>query len=284
MTLADYQVEIGGVVLGPGTPYLIHDYKGLGIGEVRSGDVARPQRDGDHYGLDTRAGRVVTLKMTIIGDTPADAMQNFDTLAGQWWLRDGENERMLRFKVPGRAEQVVKGRPRRLPADMSRLLSRRIVVTAEFKSAHAPVFSADTTTGNALLPPLPGGRSYPRVYPLVYGDGSAGTGSLYVVNDGNYPTTPSLRINGPCSNPVVEQVALGRFLRFDIVLAATDYLDVDFEYRSVLLNGTTNKRSVLSNDSRWWDFDPGTTEVRFRADVYEENAVAAFTWRSAWVT
>jgi TP901 family phage tail tape measure protein len=263
--LLDWQVSVGGVVLGPGTAYLIHDYTGLGASDVRSSDVERPQDDGDFYGTDLRASRNVELPITVTGTTASDAYANVQTLLKAWWTRSTENTRPLNFKLPGQPEMILDGRPRRAPADtLASLKSRIVPMTLEYYSATAPVLSATQKSATALAPTAAGGRAYPRVYPMTYG-GTGAANSVTVTNAGTYRTRPVITITGPAVNPSIQNVTQGKTLSFAISVASGDTLVIDTDARSVLLNGTASRRSALVAGSQWWDLDPGASQITYAA-------------------
>jgi hypothetical protein len=70
-------------------------------------------------------------------------------------------------------------------------------------------------------------------------------------------------------------------MSFDITIADGDFLWIDTETRSVLLNGTASRfPNKSSND--WIDLQPGVNEITFRAST-PSAASMTMSFRSAWV-
>lgn len=128
-----------------------------------------------------------------------------------------------------------------------------------------------------------GGFSYPYSYPYSYG-GTGGTGDA-VVNGGDAPSWPLLRLYGPITLPIVENLTLGRGLYFATTLAAGDFLEIDTEARTVLMNGVVGaSRYGLLNAaaSSWWPLEPGTNAIRLRAQAFDTGARVELTYRNRY--
>ncbi|MDF9813027.1 hypothetical protein [Streptomyces sp. SPB162] len=69
--LSLWQIDFAGVVLGPGTPFIVSDVQGLGAAELRTQDVLNPSDDGAFPGVDLYASRSVRIEAGI--STPGDA-------------------------------------------------------------------------------------------------------------------------------------------------------------------------------------------------------------------
>jgi len=282
MALNDWQVSIGNVLLGPGTDYLVLGVEGLGIPGVRSTDSPRPNRRGDFYGNDQLDSRAVQVKVIVRGDSPEDTLTNFRALTGEWYLHEGEDTRPLDLKLPGFPDVRLIGRPRRVAADpFDRLKSRRIDATLEYYVADPVLYSATINTLETNLQVVPGGRTYPRTYPRAYGSGTSNI--ISANNSGNHPTPAVFTVYGPCVGPRIEHVTQGRALDFALTLPAGDFLEVDTDARSVLQNGTANRRASMTPDSEWFEMSAGSNDIRFTADGYDALARLTLDWRDGWV-
>lgn len=129
-----------------------------------------------------------------------------------------------------------------------------------------------------------GGAAMPMVFPLVFTGAGGTTGIVTVTNAGTYPAKPVLRVTGPVSDPVLENITTGRRLMLTgLTLSAGDYLDIDMDARTVTLNGSTSRRGYVAAGSDWWTLDPGDNAVRFGASAYNATAQLQVTAASAWV-
>ncbi len=124
-------------------------------------------------------------------------------------------------------------------------------------------------TGSTALPSSTGGLTYPFTYPFTY-DAVTVAGQVSLLNPGNETGPVRLRIDGPCTGPVVTHVASGRSVVFSssLVLSAGEWLSIDMDAHTVYGNGTANRRQyVLSDD--WSGFEPGANTWSFTAAVYD---------------
>lgn len=119
------------------------------------------------------------------------------------------------------------------------------------------------------------GRGYNRSYPMSYG-GSGSSPSASINNTGNRPTPGLLTIAGPGTNPRVTSDNEGKTLRVQISLAGGDVLVLDLAERTVTLNGSTNRRNLLTADSRWWLIQPGINSIRYAADDITSQLTVSF--------
>lgn len=118
-----------------------------------------------------------------------------------------------------------------------------------------------------------GGRTYPRVYPLVYGTTALGSGNqVLLVNVGTAPTYPVFTINGPlASGWRLENSTTGAEESFDIDLSTGDILTIDNGTRQAYLNGNL-VNGLLNGD--WWSLAAGGNVIKLFGDY---NATASFT-------
>ena len=282
---SDYTMQIGdGLVIGAGTEYIVTEVDGFGIPAVRNGDTPRPSDRGSFFGRDFIGHRMVTVKVTVVGDSDSDALDNLEALFAAWQLAtpDGDAYMPLRFQVPGRDTRRFHGRPRDAAVDETAIQGAQIPVTLLFATADPSIFSDDLSSDTVPLADPGGGRSYPLTFPRVFGSGGVAGGVIFATNQGNYATRPVATIVGPCVNPSIENVDTGEVMAFTITLASTDTLVVDFDARTVELNGAS-RYSTKTTASTWFELAPGTTEIHFTASSFTAGAELTLEWRSAWM-
>lgn len=271
------------LVMGPGTPYLVTEPDGFGIPTVRNGDLPRPSDRGAYFGRDFIGQRMVTLKVTVGGTSPTDAVAKLQALFAAWQLAtpDGSAYMPLKFKLPGQDVQRFHGRPRDAVPDYTMVQGSQIPVTLLFATADPSVLDDTLSSMSAPLQNVGTGRTYPRTYPRVYGAGASG-GIILANNAGNFNTRPVATIVGPCVNPIVTNFTTGEFMQLAISLGATDTLVIDFDARTINLNGSS-RYSTKASGSTWFELAPGTTEVHFNANAFSLGSTLTLTWRSAWM-
>lgn len=280
----DFTVAIAdALLLDEANGYIVGNVDGFGIPQVRNGDNPAPSDRGSYFGRDFIGQRMFTVSLTVVGDDPSDALDNYEALMGAWQLDtpDSTASMPLRFKLPGRDPRRVNGRPRDVAADMSTLQASQIPCTLLFATSDPSILSDSLNTNVVGLQNVGTGRTYPLTFPRVYGGGSSG-GTILAVNSGNYPTRPVATIGGPCVNPRIENIGTGEFMELVIALGSSDLLVIDFDAKTIELNGAS-RYSAKTFDSTWWELAPGTTDVHFTANAFTLGATCELDWRSAWM-
>lgn len=294
MTISqDWQLQYRDLLIGPDSPYDAPVIDGLAaIPELRSNDRARLRRHGELAGDDFLGGRTLTL--TLAFKDPADCTEaTLDQVFGQNMhalrlaFRPGEAEEPLSLQIPGVAWGApgpvrVNCRPRRMAATIDRRWGRRVPAFAvELHATDPRIYDDAEQTGLAALPSPSGGLTFPVTPPLVFGTVSTG-GTILADNAGTFPTPVQFRIDGPVTNPRVENVTLGRALQLTYTLDASEHLLIDSDTRTVMLGGTASRYSALGEAPEWFDLAPGVNEIKFSALTATAGTLTA-SWRSAWI-
>lgn len=278
----DWQLSINGLVMGPGTQYIVNSVDGFGIPEVRDGDVARPQDIGDFYGQEYIGNRTVTPVVTITAwdGTFVTAQGLYDALVAAWQV-DGSNTTNtapLTVTRTGINAQRWNGRPRRLASVTTSQASGIIYCTLEYVCADPRIYDDALSTGTTGLPASTVGLTYPRTYPRVYGTASS-AGVIAALNSGNIAVYPLATITGPCTGPILTNGTTGARIASTLTLGASDVMVVDFDQKTITFNGA--QRWALTQDSAWWSLAAGTTNVLFNASGFSAGASLSLSWRSA---
>lgn len=138
-----------------------------------------------------------------------------------------------------------------------------------------------TASGSASTGQSTGGRSYSKVYPLVYtGTANIGAGTVVINNVGTTPSPPMSRITGPITTGwSLNNNTTGERLSFDRSLAAGEVLEIDHKNHTAMVSGSN---VVASKRGTWWDIEPGINNIVL--SVTEQNPTAQFTVTaaSAW--
>lgn len=101
----------------------------------------------------------------------------------------------------------------------------------------------------------------------------------YIINNGNRPTPAVCTIAGPVVDPRIINDTDSKSLNFSITLLGDETLIVDLVNRTVLFNGTVNRRDALTT-SDWFLFNPGSTFIRFGGSSGSGTLTVAY--RDAW--
>ncbi len=280
----DYEIEFRGLLTGGDTGAALVQIEGLvDLPSVRSADQILLRRHGAHPGDDFVDARSIVLTYELHADSSAgfaELVQDMQTA-----FAPGGAEIPLVFQIPGlaggeKAQVWARCKRRQLPVALD-WFYRIPTATFELVATDPLIYSASESTETTSLPSAGGGVTFPMVAPITFGTVSTG-GSIFAENAGSFDADVTLRIDGPVTNPRVENLAADRTIAVNLTLATGEYLVIDTKARTVLLNGTASRYSSLDSSSRWWSLAPGTSEIRFRASTPTVATLAA-AWRSAWL-
>lgn len=250
---------------------------------VRSSDEPRGFSDGTFYGRDFLAGRTIGVDLSFV--TGSEAFRTIVEAAKAALVPQGGESTdalPLTFTLPGLAPRRVYCRLRRRSLPITLEYTFGVAKGAvEFYAGDPRIYDDQASMASISLAALPSGLTFNLAFNLSFG-GAVQPNSASVVNAGTVSTKPVITIQGPVTNPVVQNATTGKSLRFNLTLAANDILTVDTDVRSVVLNGTASRRGTLSYDSVWWDLQPGQNTILFSADAVTA-AVVQIIWRSAYL-
>jgi hypothetical protein len=295
LELADWQYDLGGVVIGAGTPVQVIETTGLGRPPVRDNDVDQPSMDGSFAGPDYWAGRQVQFDAAI--KIPGDPAACYDMVAAIQAATDAAAVRLaggqgmaLRIKRPGGAAKMLTVRARKVDPEYRQVVHGYVPLDMEFL-AHDPTFYADQeSVADIPLGWLTGGGfAAPVVAPIFVQDGTvAAVRPGWVTNAGTTDTWPVIRITGPCANVSIIHVPTGRTLALPtLTLAVGRWIEIDTRpgYRTVTWDNGGNASTYLSPSSRidLFSLPPGTSEMRWTAFDATNTARLRLTWRDAYV-
>ena len=137
-------------------------------------------------------------------------------------------------------------------------------------------------SGSTALPATSGGLTVPFTAPFAVAS-TVVAGQVALTNPGNYNGPVSLRIDGPCTGPVITHVGSGLALTFSssLVLGAGEWLDVDMEKRTALANGQSSRNGWITGRG-WSQFEPGGNIWAFTAAGYDAGSLLTVTATPAW--
>lgn len=150
-----------------------------------------------------------------------------------------------------------------------------------------PIYAPDpvryATAGQSVqltLPQAGAGQSYPITYPVAYAPNSGGDAILS--NQGDSEVWPTLRIDGPVTNPVIENVTTGEVLSLSITLGTGEWLDINGRDEIVTLDGTTSRRTAVQAGSLFPTVPSGDSSWQFRSSDTASPAVLTVTYADGW--
>lgn len=283
----DFQIEWRGIRMGgPGDAIGVTSMSGFGdLPGVNVADRDRLRAHGLTAGDDFLGGRTVTADLRLDSTTLEEVRLATERLANS--LTPGEGETPLVVQIPGvaggrKVRLLARARAKALPVQLGYEIGD-VTAAIMWEATDPRLYDAEDTVQSVGLPSGGGGLDVPVEVPASL-TAQTESGSITVVNAGNFSSPWSARIDGPALNPVIRNVTTGLSIGFTIDLADGEWLDVDTAgARSVLLNGTSSRYYTITPGSTWWDMEPGQTELAFRAST-TTTAALTVTSRSAWTS
>lgn len=280
-----FQWDFNGLLLGDGTPYNILQVEGLdSMPAIQQGDVNRGRDTGQYQGVYYVGGREVTVTLEVQDTTAAAFRTDMDNL-GLAFTPAPTNELPLYYNLPGmpQSSRLVWVRPIDRPNVIDQnYLFNKAKLQLRLWATDPRSYDSTLQSAVATLPASNGGAAWPWTWPVSWGS-SSGSGTVNVVNAGNFETRPVISIAGPVDNPTIANNTTGLSLTFLISLVSTDVLTVDFLNKTVILNGTASRRNTMTSASSWWTLPPGTSVFAYHANTVQVGSLATIYWQSAWL-
>lgn len=282
--LSDFQVDFDGLIMGPGTPYGITLMGGfLDMAGVRANYTPRARAHGGYTEPHYADGATYDLEM----DVTATASTSFaDAVAA---LQSGtypqQTTRLLRFKMPGQDVRLMNVQcvRRSIPVEQAFTFGMANKAALQFY-APDPLKYGEQLYDTTGLATSSGGLTYPLTYPLNYG--SAGNlGRITATNPGSADASLILTVSGPIDAQgfSVTTIEDGVTLTYNAALGANDTVVIDTRVGSVILNGTADRRALLSYSQ--WPVIPAnsTRTIQFSAlGSYQPAASLQAAWSPAF--
>lgn len=275
----EVQVEVNGLMLGPGTPYLVRDFNPYAK-SARASVSPRPWSAGGWSGREDVEVVAIPLRLEIDTDNAAGWLAAQQDLAAA--MRASSTDVVLRWRLGG-ADQRMYVRPRMAAPTVQDVGVGWGPVECSLEALDPLIYAdAETVVTDLGLPTFSGGLRVPHTVPFTI-PGVATGGTAELTNHGKAPVGLVLRIDGPAPSPVLTLTPDGEDTqRLDLALTvgADQWLDVDTRRRSVLLNGTASRRGDMSG--QWLTLPPGTSVLSWTCAAYNPDATLAVRFRSAW--
>ena len=283
--IANYSFSFNNQVFGGiGSPYQIQSVDGLeGLPGIRSQDDNRGYADGMFSGRDFLGGREISIIFNVFASATASAQANFNTIQ-QALLPQSSGTTPLYFILSNaETEQVINARVRGLRASVDPNYTYGYITAQVIFFCPDPAYYSSNQQTASLDYTPPTGRTYNRVYNLVYGGGSA-TITTNIENNGWTATYPLITLNGPITNPILGNQTEGLALNFICALTDADTLVVDLYNKLVTLNGAPARN--LLGAGNWFSAQPGTNLFYLTGNAGSTvigTTGATVTWQSAYI-
>ncbi len=283
-SLLNYQFAWNNFLFGNGTPHVLMSVDGLqDLPQIRNQDDDQGYSDGMFSGNDFFGGRTITFTLATYATAGGNtARQNFLLLKAAL-LPQSSGTAPLQFQLPGSSLQRINARVRTalIPIDANYTFGQ---INSQFTFfCPDPKFYDDTLFTSTLSFNAPTGRSYNRIYPLVYGAGGGNTSYTAVANTGWATSYPVITINGPIINPTIGNFTTGISITITGTFVSTDVIVVDLASKLVTVNGAT-ARNLVTGASKWFNAPAGTSQFYLTGTGTTPGTTnATVAYRSAYV-
>lgn len=280
MPLLEGQLQVRDLVMGPGTPYSVQGGFNPWVSTARVDQAASRSWDhGSWSGAEWRDDVVVPIPVLVEAESRDAAGWTAAHQALAAAFAPSHTDIELRWCLGG-AEYVMFGRPRVVEPDPSLIGLGMAHTRCAFAALDPRIYSGAETVESTGLPSASGGLTWPVAWPQVW-SAVVSSGRIQAFNAGVTATRPRLVIYGPITGPRVTLVGTGQTLAWDMTLAAGQWLDVDTDRRTSLINGQVSRSGQMTS-RQWFELPQGSSELAFDAAVYGADASLLVAYRSAW--
>jgi len=145
------------------------------------------------------------------------------------------------------------------------------------------IYSQIETTSTVYIPTSTGGFSFPLTFPLNFGTARVG-GTVSCNNLGNFESLPLIRIYGPVNAPEIKNVTdSNKYIKVNMVVSSGDYLEINLDSKTIMLNGTASRYLYLNSGSNWFSLLSGNNSLTFKDSGGNVLGYAQIIFRSSWI-
>lgn len=293
----NWQAQLGTLVFGGNTQYRFREIEGLGTPAMRVSDTPKARAHGGMSGIDKLDIRQMIFHIMTRPTTSLMPALN-SALRGAFAPTDGSDVG-LTLVFPGWDTLLFIGRPRgaEYGIDLKSAWRQQSDVMARFFAMDPHIYS-NTLQSATLNAPTAGplaGLAFETVayigavfetgslHGATFGSGATpGGGSAGVVsavNNGNASMAPVTTIYGPTNGASIVHGPTGAIISTTYNLLAGQWMEIDHELHSALLNSVSNQQATLTAPAEGWLLPPGTSDIHYLGDA---GSFCTFQWRDAW--
>lgn len=281
-SLEQYGFAWNNFLCGGTTVHSMQSIDGLtGLPSISNQDDDSGYSDGMFTGTDFLRERTITITFITKEGNGNSAQKNADLLKAAF-LPQAVGTTPLQFQLVGRALQRVNARVREFRQSINPEFTYGYIVSQVTFFCPDPNIYDDTAKTVSMVVGNPLGRTYPRVYPLLYGGGSSATTSA-IVNDGWGTSYPVITLVGPIVNPTLGNVTQGKYITLNYSLLASDTVVIDLSSKLITLNGVS-ARNLVTGLSDWFTAPAGTSQFYLNGSGSVAGVTTAtVVFRSAYI-
>lgn len=265
------------------SPYFVGvlspESSGLDSADVRENAADQVEADGGIHGNFYYGRRPIILQGTILANSSTQRNERIARLKrASNAMRD---DSVLTFTPDGGLESFLKLR-RQQPLRITKGWVKEFQLP--MVAADPRIYGTTLTTVSAEAGGAPNaGRTYAKAFDFSYG-AALSVGQIFITNNGDAESPPIIKVYGPGVNPSLYNATTNETVSLIYSLAAGEYLEIDLNARTVLLNGVTNRYSAVDFAStHWWMLQPDQNDIRLGYFSFEAGAKFEISYRDAWI-
>ncbi|QPC47106.1 phage tail family protein [Mangrovibacillus cuniculi] len=252
------------IVLSNHAPFMLNKVEGLGDVGVSINSSKSPYQDGTTYIDNTLEPRMITMEVTILGETPTDMQRNRALLSSILNPKLGPG--VLRYEndlTVSEIRCVLESVPK-FPSGMdSRGMNfQRSLLTFYCNSPFwKSLVVEEEPTFEALF-------QFPFEDEFEMG---MQRDRRVIHNDGDAPCPIQVEFHGPAVNPIITNTTTGEFIRVNQTLGEDEYMLIDTsdeEKSVVFIDGQNNQRNVFN----WIDLRSDFFKLQLGENIIEYSA------------
>lgn len=261
---------------------VVHSIEGLAYPNSRLSSYNRPGEFGSIVSNVLYSGRPITIIGSVYGNTVIEYETRRQTLESALRIVRSANAVSLPSTLKFTTMNDIA-----LQADVFikdfKMLAKDLHIADFFLELYSPDYAlfSQTLQSVSISRSTGGGSVYPFIYPIIYGAQTGGEQTF--VNSGNVESYPIIYLNGPLTNPVIQNVTLGRSISLNLVLSSTDQVVINMKERTIVKNENESVIAYRTDDSRYWWLLPGNNVVRFFTGSSGDTGNAQIQFRDAFL-
>lgn len=262
---------------GNGVKWVARTVTGWGASGSSIQVVQKPRQAGGWAGLAYASPRYVTVAGTVYAPTPESLNDALDSLYDAVRLDNFTltvTDASLSRSLVCRRNDVIEP-------------TRRSNMIADFQFqvvAVDPRKLGAEASGVTFLPQASGGLTIPFTVPFTIAS-TVVSGAVSLTNPGNETGPVVLRIDGPCTGPVITHASSYTTAQLvfssTLALGAGEWLTVNMDDRTALANDQSSRSSYITSRG-WSGFDPGENSWYFSATGYDPSSMLTVSATPSW--
>lgn len=264
--------------IGNQAPYILKSIKGLDGLEVEVQAKKAPfQRGKSFIGVNVNE-RLISLNIAILSSSEVEKFTLREEISRVFNPFLGEGA--LKY-VYGNQEKEIKVTVSAAPVFSSDIEDTGEILDAMLHLYAADPFLMDVFETSKVMAAWIGGLKFPLKLPMTF---SRQGSTITINNDGDVETPVYIEFFGPATNPKIENITTGEYIRIkkDLLEGQTLVLNTDFNNKAVTIEGI-NSFHYIDLNSVFWQLIPGKNIIKYSADAGQEQARVKISYKNKYV-